>query len=1223
MLRRVSPLLVASLALVIAGCPSNPNNPPGDTGPTPDGGDAGPRTDGGPIPDGGNPDGGMTGPIVTVCPGDALPPLASGVCEVTGSGPGLLIQADVLAPGHIYRGGQVMVDTTGTITCVGCDCSSAAGAAAATHVTCPDGVLSPGLVNAHEHLSFEGNPYNMTAERYEHRHDWRKGLNGHTRIGSMMATADATRWAELRMVLGGATSINGSGGQAGFLRNLDRGTMEGLAHAAVDYNTFPLGDSAGTEIAMGCTGYSTARTTTADIMADTSFTPHIAEGIGAAARNEFLCQMDGMFDLIQPQTAIIHGVGMLPIDMQVMATDGAMLIWSPRSNVTLYGDTARVVEYDRMGVPIAMGTDWVFTGSMNMLRELQCADELNATYYGDHFTDEQLWTMATYNGAVALAADDLIGSIATGHVADLAIFDGSMHLDYRAVIDAAPGDVALVLRGGVPLYGEDAVVSAIPTGGAGCETIDVCGHPRRACVMREVGVSLATLSASNASSYPLFFCGTPMNEPSCRPERDAMSPLPSPVVMGSNSYTGMTSATDADGDGIADAMDNCPSVFNAIRPLDNGMQADSDMDGLGDSCDPCPLDAMTTSCGGMTANDRDHDGVLDAMDNCPSTANPDQADADMDGTGDACDPCPMAPNPGGTACPVTIYSIQMGTTPVGTRVHVTGVVTAVGTTGFFVQVPTSDPAYTVPDYSGIFVYQGAAPTVHVADAIGIDGTVANYMGELELTMPTVTAMGTGTVPAPVDVMASDIATGGPRARALEGVLARVMGVTVSNAMPAPSGGEVAPTYEFQVASALLVDDFLYRIAPFPVMGENFASITGIVAFRASNTKLEPRTIDDYVAGTPRLVGFGPALSYTRVGSTGAPTFPTPLTVQLTRAVATDTVVMVSSGTPGSLTVVGGAVTVPAGSASAPVLVSGVAQAASVTLTATLGADSVMAAVRVLGAAEGPTTFMLSPSMASVGIGRTQTFTVTLDLPAPAGGQSIGLAETTGGTLPASVVVPADALGATFDFVAGGTPTTGTLTASALSTMQTAALTITSGPPGHLVINEIDYDQPSTDTAEFIELYNGGDTAVDLSNVAVVLVNGTGSAEYGRVTLSGMLASHAYLIVAPSAATLTIPSGVMRVNFPSSVSGIQNGAPDGVALYDTARGVLLDALSYEGAITDASISGHTVSLVEGMACTAIDSGAGSLARIPDGTDTDDAASDWSLSSTPTPGAANVM
>ena len=32
--------------------------------------------------------------------------------------------------------------------------------------------------------------------------------------------------------------------------------------------------------------------------------------------------------------------------------------------------------------------------------------------------------------------------------------------------------------------------------------------------------------------------------------------------------------------------------------------------------------------------------------------------------------------------------------------------------------------------------------------------------------------------------------------------------------------------------------------------------------------------------------------------------------------------------------------------------------------------------------------------------------------------------------------------------------------------------------------------------------------------------------------------------------------------------------------------------------------------------------GTLARIPDGSDTDDAATDWSFTTTPTPGAANV-
>jgi len=36
--------------------------------------------------------------------------------------------------------------------------------------------------------------------------------------------------------------------------------------------------------------------------------------------------------------------------------------------------------------------------------------------------------------------------------------------------------------------------------------------------------------------------------------------------------------------------------------------------------------------------DRDGDGVCDAVDNCPECANPAQADFDLDGLGDACDP---------------------------------------------------------------------------------------------------------------------------------------------------------------------------------------------------------------------------------------------------------------------------------------------------------------------------------------------------------------------------------------------------------------------------------------------------------------------------------------------------------------------------------------------------------------------------------------------------------
>ncbi|MFO0682862.1 MAG: amidohydrolase family protein [Sandaracinus sp.] len=1234
--RRLALAFLTLGALALAGCPGG-NNPPGDGGPPNDtnmpGNDVGPH-DGGP----GNDAGTMMMSPVTICPGDATPPLASGaVCEVTGSGPGLLIQADILSPHEVFRGGQVFVDGTGTIQCVGCDCSATAGAAAATHVTCPDGVVSPGLINAHEHITYQGQPYvgNITSgERYEHRHEWRRGQDGHTELTTPgMAPVTAMQWAELRMVMGGATSINGSGTSAGFLRNLDKANdaMEGLGQERVYYDPFPLDDSSGTMITSGC-AYAGSRRTAADIAASDSYTPHISEGINAAARNEFLCQsmMGDTHDIIADQTALIHGVALLPIDMQTIALDGAMLIWSPRSNVTLYGDTARVVEYDRMGVPIAMGTDWIYSGSMNMLRELQCADELNATYYGHYFSDESLWRMATINGAIATATDDVIGSIAVGRVADLAIFDGAMHVDHRAVIDAAATDVALVLRGGVPLYGEDAVIAALPNGGTGCDTIDVCGEARRACVMRETGMTLSGLMGANGSAYPLFFCADPTNEPSCRPERDGTgSGYPSPMINGSSIYSGMASATDADGDGIADAADNCPMVFNPIRPLDMGMQADGDGDGLGDSCDPCPLDAASTSCGTANPNDRDRDTIDDSIDNCPTIANTDQADTDSDGHGDACDACPSVANPGTSACPATIYQVQMGTVASGQMAAVHGVVTAVGSTGFFLQTETSDPAYTVPDYSGVFVFTGGAPTIARGDAVTVSGTVSTYMNEVQIgSSPTVMRTGAGSIPAPVDVTAAEIGTGGTRARALEGVLATVLNVSVTNTMPALGMGDRAPSNEFEVAGALRVDDQLYLLTPLPAMGESFGSITGIVAQRYGNSRLLPRDAADVVGGTPVLAGLDPSLSYAYVGDVDAMTIPTPLTVRISRASPTPIAVTLSSSSPTSLAVPP-TVTIPAGQTSAPVLVTGVMMASAVTITATLG-GSLMADVRVLGAAEVPASFTLSPSMATVMVSGTQRFTVTLDIPAPASGQALTIADTTGGTVPTTVTVPAGQTSATFDYVAPAAAASGTLTVSGVGTPQTADVMVTMGSPGHLVINEVDYDQTGSaaDSREFVEIYNSSSAPISLTGIQLVLVNGGTAAmsSYTTVDLApaGMLLPHEYLVVG-SATLLGTITADHEITLTPATNAIQNGPTDGVALFDSASMRVLDALSYEGSVTNAAIGTGHFSLVEGTALPAsvADSNMveGSLCRLPNGTDTDNAATDWAFSPIITPGDDN--
>src|SRR5262249_12674965 len=174
------------------------------------------------------------------------------------------------------------------------------------------------------------------------------------------------------------------------------------------------------------------------VAGDKAYEPHVAEGVDAVAHNEFVCEsssMNGGQDLLAPQSAFIHSVGLTPSDYALMANSHTSLIWSPRSNIRLYGETAHTPIAHRVGVLIALGTDWTPSGSMNLLRELRCADSLNQTYYDHYFSDEDLWLMVTSNAAFATATADALGSLAAGHVADISIFNGASHKDHRAVID--------------------------------------------------------------------------------------------------------------------------------------------------------------------------------------------------------------------------------------------------------------------------------------------------------------------------------------------------------------------------------------------------------------------------------------------------------------------------------------------------------------------------------------------------------------------------------------------------------------------------------------------------------------------------------------------------------------------------------------------------------------------------------------------------------------------
>ena len=114
-----------------------------------------------------------------------------------------------------------------------------------------------------------------------------------------------------------------------------------------------------------------------------------------------------------------------------------------------------------------------------------------------------------------------------------------------------------------------------------------------------------------------------------------------------------------------------------------------------------------------------------------------------------------------------------------------------------------------------------------------------------------------------------------------------------------------------------------------------------------------------------------------------------------------------------------------------------------------------------------------------------------------------------------------------------------------------------GAPIDPWINEFHYDNGGTDVGEFIEV--AGPAGLNLSGYRLVGYNGAGGGEYDAETLSGVIPDQGECI------------GALSFSF----TGLQNGAPDGIALVDPLNEVI-EFLSYEGTIlaTDGPADGMT-------------------------------------------------
>ncbi len=391
--------------------------------------------------------------------------------------------------------GEVLV-TGDTIQCVQASCAGAPGAANAT-IIATNGMVMPGLIDAHNHILFDifdetdwtpmhpyGNHNQWTSEaRYSALVDCKQFLNGEgTAVDDLGCEMD--KYGELKAIVAGTTSVVGAANPANkkcygsLARTIDQ-SSNGLPADKIQAATLFPDTTAADGV---CANFASGKTD--------AYVIHDGEGVDQTALNEFaklgtITTTDNC--LYAPKTTVVHGTAFGDPEFTTMGANGMSLVWSPRSNVFLYGGgtdltkTANVPLALSKGVNVALAPDWSIGGSANLLDELRFAKRVGDTIWGGQLTTRALFGMVTWNAAKALGLGATIGSIAVGKKADLTVISGNVAAPYDALLAATPREVRLVLVGGTVLYG-DASLQSLGPQNPGCEALDVCCTDKFVCV---------------------------------------------------------------------------------------------------------------------------------------------------------------------------------------------------------------------------------------------------------------------------------------------------------------------------------------------------------------------------------------------------------------------------------------------------------------------------------------------------------------------------------------------------------------------------------------------------------------------------------------------------------------------------------------------------------------------------------------------------------------------
>jgi cytosine/adenosine deaminase-related metal-dependent hydrolase len=158
--------------------------------------------------------------------------------------------------------------------------------------------------------------------------------------------------------------------------------------------------------------------------------------------------------------------------------DAGAVVWSPFSNLWLYGTTSDVLKIQRRGVAVCLGSDWGPSGTKNVLGELKVA-KIASDELGFALSDRDLVSMVTSSAGDILARcwSRQIGRLTPGAFADITVVRQRSGDVWSQILRATERDIMLVVVDGRARYGDAAVMTT--AGATISETLTVGGRRRR------------------------------------------------------------------------------------------------------------------------------------------------------------------------------------------------------------------------------------------------------------------------------------------------------------------------------------------------------------------------------------------------------------------------------------------------------------------------------------------------------------------------------------------------------------------------------------------------------------------------------------------------------------------------------------------------------------------------------------------------------------------------